>query len=56
MVALIARPKRIALQKASLFTVGKTPGKPQSTRFTLVFGSAPKLVDALEKSFVLVES
>ena len=36
----------MAFLNASLFTTGKTPGKPKSTKSTCVLGSEPNFVDA----------
>ena len=44
----MARPNLAAMITACSFRTGNTPGKPKSTSHAWVFGSAPKVVEALE--------
>src|SRR5260363_134191 len=55
-LALIARPNRIARSTAPRFATGSTPGSARSTTDACIFGSAPKRVEAPENSFETVDN
>ena len=50
MRALSPRPVRIACSTQTRFSTGSMPGSAASTSDTWLFGSAPKAVEAPEKS------